>query len=71
MKNNEVNYKPYEGTCPVCGRDYVGHPVLSLVDSDTFICPECGQRQALESIGVVSRTEQDYIIKLTRGAQVN
>lgn len=53
--------------CPECGREYVGHPALSRKDNATYICPECGQREALVSIGIISRDEQDRVIALTRG----
>lgn len=53
--------------CPKCGRKYSGHPALSREDGITYICPECGQREALESIGVTDRAEQDHIIGLGRG----
>lgn len=48
-------------TCPKCGRVYTGHPALSRYDNDTLICPDCGTREALESIGV-GREEQDKIL---------
>ena len=37
--------------CPKCGRSYKGHPALSRVDNRTYICPDCGIREALESLG--------------------
>ena len=49
-------------TCPYCGRIYHGVPALSRVDNETLICPDCGTREALESIGV-SAEEQDAIIE--------
>ena len=63
MKDERVTY---HGTCPVCGRDFTGHPALSRKDNETLICPECGQREALESIGVVNVSDQDAIIGLSR-----
>ena len=39
-------------TCPICGKQYTGHPALSRLDNSTLICSDCGTRQALESIGV-------------------
>ena len=48
-------------TCPKCGQVYTGHPALSRYDNDTLICPDCGTREALESIGV-EREEQDKIL---------
>ena len=48
-------------TCPKCGRIFRGRPALSRMDSQTLICPDCGTREALESIGV-DTAEQDKII---------
>lgn len=49
------------GTCPRCGKTYEGHPALSRVDNETLICPDCGTREALETLGV-SKEEQDEIL---------
>lgn len=49
------------GICPKCGKAYKGHPAISREDCVTAICPECGTREALESIGV-GKEEQDKII---------
>jgi transcription elongation factor Elf1 len=49
-------------TCPICGRTYNDYPALSRKDNKTYICPECGTREALEILGI-SREEQDKIIK--------
>ena len=38
--------------CPRCGNIYRQPPALSRVDGITAICPDCGTREALESIGV-------------------
>ena len=38
--------------CPLCGRSYGEAPALSRTDNETLICPDCGTRQALESIGI-------------------
>ena len=40
-----------ERVCPICGRFYREHPALSRKDSTAEICPECGIREALESLG--------------------
>ena len=50
-------------TCPICGKQYTGHPALSRLDNSTLICSDCGTRQALESIGV-SEQEQNEIINI-------
>lgn len=48
--------------CPLCGRLYHEHPALSRTDNETLICPDCGTRQALQSIGV-DPEEQERIIE--------
>ena len=54
-------------TCPICGKEYSEHPALSRVDGVTLICPDCGTREALESIGV-SKEQQDKILGIIHGA---
>ena len=39
-------------TCPKCGRTYTERPALSRSDNETLICPDCGTREALESMGI-------------------
>ena len=53
-------------TCPICGKEYSEHPALSRVDGVTLICPDCGTREALESIGV-SKEKQDKILGIIHG----
>lgn len=48
--------------CPRCGCVYGEPPALSRVDGQTRICPDCGTREALESIGVGTK-EQDEILE--------
>lgn len=48
--------------CPLCGNLYYGVPALSRTDNQTPICPDCGTRQALESIGVLP-DEQEQILR--------
>ena len=47
--------------CPRCGKSYGGRPALSRRDNETLICPDCGTREALESIGV-DEAEQAQIL---------
>ena len=54
--------------CPRCGKTYSGHPALSRADGETMICPDCGTREALESIGV-PREEQDEILRVMHKAE--
>ena len=49
--------------CPLCGQTYGEAPALSRTDNETLICPDCGTRQALESIGV-SAEEQEKILAI-------
>ena len=48
-------------TCPRCGAQYGGVHALSRKYPNTYICPDCGAREALESIGV-SADEQEKIL---------
>lgn len=50
-----------ESICPRCGKTYTEPPALSRSDNRTYICPDCGTREALESIGVDAE-EQEKII---------
>lgn len=50
-------------TCPRCGEIYSGHGAVSRSDSLTVICPDCGTREALQSIGVDEK-EQDKILMM-------
>lgn len=49
--------------CPICGATYTGAPALSRIDNTTLVCPDCGTRQALASIGV-DATEQEEILAI-------
>ncbi len=51
--------------CPRCGETYVRPPAVSRRDNKTLVCPTCGTREALESIGVVDE-EQEKIIETIR-----
>ena len=53
--------------CPLCGKTYHGRPALSRKDNMTYICPECGTREALASIGV-SAEEQEEIVGIIHGS---
>ena len=48
--------------CQKCGQIYTDRPATSRVDGSQ-ICPDCGTREALESIGV-GREEQDKILSI-------
>ena len=46
--------------CPRCGQTYTAPPATAR-DGSGPICPDCGTREALETIGV-DAAEQDKII---------
>ena len=49
--------------CPLCGKTYGEAPALSRTDNETLICPDCGTRQALESIGI-DEEEREKILSI-------
>ena len=53
--------------CPVCGCSYTGHPAISRNDAELLICPDCGIREALESIGI-AKDEQEQILNTIHSA---
>ncbi|MCD8111133.1 MAG: hypothetical protein LUE14_13815 [Clostridiales bacterium] len=57
MKKDEFEKR----VCPRCGKTYCSAPALSREDNETLICPDCGTREALESIGIDS-AEQAQIL---------
>lgn len=54
--------------CPRCGARYGRQPALSRSDGLTLICPDCGTREALESIGVGTE-EQEQILEAIHRSQ--
>lgn len=50
-----------KGICPKCGLPYEGIPALSREDNKTLICPDCGVREALESIGVDAKEREEIL----------
>ena len=48
--------------CPLCGKAYAEPPALSRKDNETLICPDCGTKEALETLGI-SPYEQEQIIE--------
>ena len=47
----DYSYPRQEAICPKCGRSYRGRPALSREDGVGDICPDCGTREALASLG--------------------
>ncbi len=52
--------------CPLCGMIYSEPPAISRIDGETAICPDCGTRQALESIGVGPEEQEKIIASIHR-----
>ena len=52
--------------CPKCGQLYKGRPALSREDNKTLICPDCGVREALESIGVDVNEQEEILAAIHR-----
>ena len=57
----KINMNQQPRICPICGQIYHEPPALSRTDGKTQICPDCGTREALDSIGV-GNEEQEKII---------
>lgn len=49
--------------CAKCGKVFRGVPAQSREDPDLLICPDCGAREALQSIGV-PEDEIEEIIRI-------
>ncbi len=47
--------------CPRCGKSYNEHPALSRKDNKTLLCSDCGVREALETIGVLEKEQEEII----------
>lgn len=63
----KMGYKPIQmKICPKCGRTYHGSPALSREDNQTYICADCGTREALESIGVDEKEQQEILDTIHR-----
>lgn len=53
--------------CPRCGNAYHGAPALSRRDNETLVCPDCGTREALESMGVDPDEPMSFSLAGTKG----
>lgn len=51
--------------CPLCGKTYGGRSAFSQRDN-RMICPDCGTREALESISVCEE-EREEILAILHG----
>ena len=55
--------------CPKCGKLFSERGAVSRMDNVTIICPDCGTREALESIGV-GQAEQEEILGIIHGIRM-
>ena len=58
----KINMNQQPRICPICGQTDHEPPALSRADGKTQICPDCGTREALQSMGV-DTDEQERIIE--------
>lgn len=65
MKENYITEK----ICPKCGQAYREPPALSREDNETLICPDCGTREALQSLGVVPLEQEKILAAIHRSAE--
>lgn len=47
--------------CPICGTEYNLPSVLSRQDGKTYICPDCGIREALSFAGIPKKQQEEII----------
>ena len=52
--------------CPVCNKEYRGHPAISRKDNSTPICPLCGTREALQSLGINETEIEDIVATIPK-----
>lgn len=45
--------------CPVCGKEYTGHPAISRKDNKTEICPTCGTLEAVDAFINANMTNKE------------
>lgn len=47
--------------CPACGSAYITPSALSRQDEKTQICPNCGIREALSTVGIPKNQQEEII----------
>ena len=52
-------------TCPRCGQSYTGYPAVSR-NGLGDICPACGQREALEAMGMRAEKVEEMVAEIQR-----
>lgn len=56
--------------CPKCGMTYHDVPAVSRTNG-VSICPDCGVREALESIGVCTAEREEILKTIHRATSAN
>lgn len=51
---------------PKCGCCYHGYPALSRTDNRTYICPDCGVREALTLFGLSTQEQEEILIAIRK-----
>ena len=52
--------------CPRCGHSYCEPPALSREDNKTLICPDCGTREALDTLGIEFEEQEQILAAIHR-----
>ena len=63
-ENNVIRIK----ICPICQKNYSRISAVSRRDNQTLICPDCGIREALESIGIKANEQEEILNTIHRFA---
>ena len=58
-----------ERSCPRCKTIYTDPPALSRRDNQTFLCPDCGIREALEDAGYDAGRRETALAEILKARQ--
>lgn len=47
--------------CPICGKTYTERPAISRNDGNLPICPDCGIREALTTVGTAPEDQEEIL----------
>lgn len=56
-----IEYDNTKALCPRCGKTYAGRPAISREDNTTQICPDCGILEALSTLGICEKEQQEIL----------
>ena len=60
--DNQIQLKQ----CPRCGNLYAGISAISRTDNETPICPDCGTREALATLGIDVEEQEQILATILR-----